>query len=445
MVVEAARQGSVREVLVIASALSIQDVRERPKEAPERAAELHRRFDVEGSDLLSIVALWDYLRDRQRPLSGNQFRRMCRDEYLNYLRVREWRDLYSQLRQVAGQLGIRPGVDEAHPDHVHRAVLAGLAVAPRHARRRESRVPRRPRLAVRDRARVGAHAPPAAMGDGGRTGGDQPAVGAPGGRRSTGVGRAARRAPRQARVRRAVVGRTASGRAVMSETVTLYGLPIVSNRTIGVDRVDPPLARAMFIRHALVAGDWQPSTSSSSTTSASVERVQLLEARVRRSDLFDDEMLFDFYDERLGDDVVSGRHFDRWWKEARPGAPDLLDLTAAQLANRRGIDLDDYPDTLAAGRRRVRLAYRYEPDTPLDGASLTVPLTALNQVTADGLDWGVPGYRDELAGMLVRSLPKDMRRHLIPMNETVAAAFAAAGGRQPSPGAAVRGRRWPRR
>ena len=108
MVIEAERLGCVREVLVIASALSIQDVRERPKEAPERAAELHRRFDVEGSDLLSIVALWDYLRERQRELSGNQFRRMCRDEHLHYLRVREWRDLYSQLRQVAGQLQIRP-------------------------------------------------------------------------------------------------------------------------------------------------------------------------------------------------------------------------------------------------------------------------------------------------------------------------------------------------
>ena len=126
MVIEADRLGCVREVLVIASALSIQDVRERPKEAPEKAAELHRRFDVEGSDLLSTVALWDYLRDRQRELSGNQFRRMCRDEHLHYLRVREWRDLYSQLRQVAGQLKIRPTVDAAHPDHVHQAVLAGL-------------------------------------------------------------------------------------------------------------------------------------------------------------------------------------------------------------------------------------------------------------------------------------------------------------------------------
>jgi ATP-dependent helicase HrpA len=128
MVLEADQLGCVREVLVIASALSIQDPRERPQEKREQANEFHNRFKVEGSDLLSIVALWDYVRTQQRELSGNQFRRMCRKEYLNYLRVREWMDLFSQLRRIAGQLKIRPtgGVTASHPDHVHQAVLAGL-------------------------------------------------------------------------------------------------------------------------------------------------------------------------------------------------------------------------------------------------------------------------------------------------------------------------------
>jgi ATP-dependent helicase HrpA len=141
-------------------------------------------------------------------------------------------------------------------------------------------------------------------------------------------------------------------------------------------------------------------------------------------------MLFDFYDERLGDEVVSGRHFDRWWKQAKTQDPELLTLTAGQLANRRGIDLDDYPDCWRQGGVEYELAYRYAPDTPLDGASLTVPLTALNQVVSSGLDLGVPGYRRELAGLLVRSLPKDVRRDLIPMNETVEAAFARLPRRQ---------------
>ena len=422
MVVEAARQGCVREVLVIASALSIQDVRERPKEAPERAAELHRRFDVEGSDLLSIVALWDYLRDRQRALSGNQFRRLCREEHLNYLRVREWRDLYSQLREVAGQLGIRAGVDEAHPDHVHRAVLAGLLshLGMRDGESREFRGARDSRFVIAPGSVLTRRPPRWVMAA------ELVETNQLWARRLAAV------QPEWAeRLAPDLVKRSygepwwdaRAGRAVVSETVTLYGLPIVSNRTIGVDRVDAALARAMFIRHALVAGDWTAEHAFLVDNERFRRRVQLLEARVRRSDLFDDEMLFDFYDERLGDAVVSGRHFERWWKQAKADDPDLLTLTAAQLANRRGIELDDYPDRWRQGGAEYELVYRYEPDTPLDGASLTVPLTALNQVEPAGLDWGVAGYRRELAGMLVRSLPKDVRRHLIPMNETVEGAF----------------------
>jgi ATP-dependent helicase HrpA len=424
MVIEAARLGCVREVLVIASALSIQDVRERPKDKPERAIELHRRFDVDGSDLLTIVALWDYLRDRQRELSGNQFRRMCRDEYLNYLRVREWRDLYSQLRQVAGELGIRPGVDEAHPDHVHRAVLAGLLshLGVRDGDGREFRGARDARFVIAPGSVLTRRPPRWVMAAelvetnqlwARRVAGVQPEwaeqLAAHLVKRSYGDARWDAR----------------SGRAVTSEAVTLYGLPIVGNRTVGVDRVDPALAREMFIRHALVAGDWSTRHEFALANERFVERVRLLEARVRRSDLLDDEALFEFYDERIGDDVVSARHFDRWWRDVRSESPELLTLTASVLTNRRGIDLADFPDTWTDGGREFALVYRYAPDTALDGASLTVPLTALNQVTGDGLDWGIRGYRHELVTMLVRSLPKDIRRHLIPMTDTVAAAVAA--------------------
>ena len=431
MVIEAERQGCVREVLVIAAALSIQDVRERPKEAPEQAAELHRRFDVEGSDLLTIVALWDYLRERQRELSGNQFRRMCRDEHLHYLRVREWRDLYSQLRQVAGQLQIRPTIDEAHPDRVHRAVLAGLLshLGVRDGEGREFRGARDGRFMI---------APGSVL---------------------------TRRPPRwvmaaelvetnQLWARRVVdiqpewaeplashlVKRSYSepwwdagaGRAVIAETVTLYGLPIVSGRTIGLDRIDARLAREMFIRNALVFGDWDTRHEFVDRNDRFLERVALLEARVRRVDLLDDEALLEFYEERIGRDVTSGRHFDRWWRDVRAEQPDLLDLTPAVLSNRRGIDLADYPETWrphgwAPGDPEYRLTYRFEPGTALDGAALTVPLTALNQLDDTGFDWLIPGYRAELVSLLVRSLPKDIRRNLIPMNETAGAATERLG------------------
>jgi ATP-dependent helicase HrpA len=426
MVIEADRLGCVREVLVIASALSIQDVRERPKDAPERANELHGRFRVEGSDLLSIVALWDYLRERQRELSGNQFRRMCHDELLHYLRVREWRDLYSQLRQVAGQLGIRPSVDAAHPDHVHRAVLAGLLshLGVRDGDSREFRGARDARFVIAPGSVLTRRPPRWVMAAelvetsrlyARRVAAIQPEWAEP---------------LAEHLVKRSYSDpwwEARSGRAVVAETVTLYGLPIVSGRTIGLDRVDARLAREMFVRHALVAGDWETRHAFVERNERFRERVRLLEARVRRIDLLDDESLFEFFDERVDRDVTSGRHFDRWWRDASRETPELLDLTPAVLSGRRGIDLADYPDAWDQGDVSYRLTYRFEPDTPLDGATVNVPLTALNQIDDEGFDWLVPGYRRELVGLLLRSLPKEIRRHLIPMAETAEAAYARLG------------------
>lgn len=431
MVIEADRQGCVREVLVIASALSIQDVRERPKEAPEKAAELHRRFDVEGSDLLSTVALWDYLRDRQRELSGNQFRRLCRDEYLHYLRVREWRDLYSQLRQVAGQLQIRPGIEAGHPDHVHKAVLAGLLshMGVRDGDGREFRGARDARFMIARGSVLNRRPPRWVMAA------ELVETNQLWARRVVGIQPEWAEPLAQHLVKRSYSEPwwdARAGRAVIAETVTLFGLPIVTSRTIGLDRIDARLARQMFIRHALLFGDWQARHAFIAANDQFLERVRLLEARVRRVDLLDDEVVFDFYDERVGADVTSARHFDRWWRDARQGQPDLLELTPAVLSNRRGIDLADYPDTWRPdgwqpGRPEYRITYRYEPDTALDGAALTVPLTALNQLDDTGFDWLIPGYRAELVALLVRSLPKDIRRNLIPMNETAAAAAQRLG------------------
>ncbi|MEO6654082.1 MAG: ATP-dependent RNA helicase HrpA [Ilumatobacteraceae bacterium] len=426
MVIEAEREHCVRDVLVIAAALSIQDVRERPKDAPERAAELHRRFDVEGSDLLSIVKLWDYLRDQQRALSGNRFRRMCRDEHLNYLRVREWRDLFSQLRQVAGQMKIRPGLDDSHPDRVHRAVLSGLLsqIGMRDPQTREFRGARDARFAIARGSVLNKQASKWVMAaelvETNRLWARRVATIQPEWAESLAE-----------HLTKHSFGEpwwdAKTGRALVAETVTLYGLPIVDGRTIGVGRVDPGLAREMFIRHALVAGDWDTRHEFVEANHRFVERVQLLEARVRRIDLLDDEGVYAFYDERVGDDVTSGRDFDRWWKSARRDDPARLDLDPTVLSNRRGIRLDDYPDTWTTNGVECRLSYRFEPGTPLDGATVNVPLTALNQVDDAGFDWLVPGYRSELSGLLLRSLPKDIRRHLIPMNETSAAVIDRLG------------------
>ncbi|MFZ9041797.1 MAG: ATP-dependent RNA helicase HrpA [Ilumatobacteraceae bacterium] len=428
MVIEADRLGCVREVLVIAAALSIQDVRERPRDSPGRADEFHARFRVDGSDLLSIVALWDHLRAQQRELSGNRFRRMCHDEYLHYLRVREWSDLYSQLRQVAGQIGIRSTVDVAHPDHVHRAVLAGLLshVGVRDGEGRDYRGARDARFVIAPGS-VLTRRPPRWVMAAELVETDQ------------------LRARRVASIRPEWIEPLAphlvkrsygdawwdarSARAVTRERVTLFGLPIVDDRTVGLDRADPSLARQMFIRHALVEGDWNTRHGFVERNRRFVERVRLLEARVRRGDLLDDGALEAFYDARVDASVTSGRHFDRWWKDVARTTPELLDLSPSVLADRSGIDLAEYPDTWAAtdGASGYRLVYRYEPGTALDGVAVEVPLTSLNQFDGTGLDWSIPGRRHELVGELVRTLPKDLRRSLIPMSDTVDAVHAELG------------------
>ncbi len=446
MVLESERLGCVREILVIAAALSIQDPRERPADEREQADAMHRRFDVEGSDLLSIVALWDHLREQQRQLSGNQFRRLCRSEYLNYLRVREWRDLFSQLRQVAGELGVRPGTATSHPDHVHQAVLSGLLshLGVKDRESRDYRGARGSTFAIASGSVLSRGAarrkPPAwvmaaELVETNRLWARRVAAVQPEWAERLGAHlvRQSYSEPRwDAR----------SGRAVATETVTLYGLPIVTGRTVGYDRVDQAAARDLFVRNALIEGEWDgarrgyPFLEHNRQFAADVAA---LEDRLRRRHLFDEHALHEFYDRHLPDHITSTRHFERWWKDAR--RPGLLELTVGDLVTVNGerIDLDDYPDTWTAttegGRTlEVPLTYRYTPGEPLDGVTARIPLAAVNQVPTDGFDWLIAGYRNELVEALVRTLPKSIRRSLIPAAETVA---KAAGLIDPAQGPLV--------
>ena len=217
------------------------------------------------------------------------------------------------------------------------------------------------------------------------------------------------------------------GRAIATETVTLYGLPIVTGRTVGYDRVDKALARELFIRHALVLGEWDSRHRFVERNREFVAEVGALEARVRRSHLLDDDAVHDFYDRRLPADVVSSRHFDRWWRDASTAAPELLELTVDDLRDADGARSASptIPTPGAAGSSTCPLSYRFAPGEPLDGVTLRVPLTALNQLDDASLDWQIPGYRGELVHALVRTLPKDIRRALIPLTETAHAAAAA--------------------
>ena len=444
MVLEAERHGCVREVLVIAAALSIQDPRERPAEHRQHADELHRRFAVDGSDFLAFVRLWDHLRERQHELSSNQFRKLCRAEYLNYLRVREWQDLYSQLRQVAGQLGIRHGSEAGHPDRVHQALLSGLlsqigmrdttadARAARGASLADARAARRDAREYR-----GAHGAKFAI---------------------AGQSSAAKALPRWVMAAELVetnrlwartvapiqpewaerlggdlVKRTYDdprwderrGAAVVTERATLFGLPVVSGRAIGLDRLDPQLARELFVRHALVQHEWTSTHAFVAANRAFVEQMRDLGERVRRVDLVDDEVVFMFFDQRIPSTVASTRAFDRWWKDARRTEPELLTLTVERLSALRGetervLDPHDFPGTWRQDDLTLDVTYRFDPGAVDDGVVVHVPLHVLNRVRNDGFDWQVPGMRDELVGALVRALPKAYRKELHPLAEMIA-------------------------
>jgi ATP-dependent helicase HrpA len=435
MVLEAARHGCVREVTIIAAALSIQDPRERPTEHRAAADEAHARFDVSGSDLLSLVRLWDYLRERQHALSGSQFRRLCRTEYLNYLRVREWQDLFSQLRQVAGQLGVRQqpghdGVAAGHPDRVHQAVLSGLLShlgfrdgATRESSGREYRGAHGSKFMIGQGSVVGKVLPrwvvAAELVETNRLWGRMVAAVQPEWAESLG-GHLAKYSYGEP------YWDSRRGAAVCIERVSLYGLPIVSGRTIGYDRVDKVEARELFIRCALTEGDWNTHHEFWAHNQRFLADLKGWSDRVRRVDLIDEEAAFRFYERRVDSQVVSTRHFDRWWKHERVQQPDLLTMRLEHFVDSPVSD-EDFPTVWQHAALNLSITYRFDPGTPLDGATVHVPIAALNQIAPDHFDWGVPGFRAELIGAMLKSLPKEHRREMVPMTDVIDKVVASIG------------------
>ncbi|KUN34854.1 ATP-dependent RNA helicase HrpA [Streptomyces longwoodensis] len=419
MVLEADRNGCAREVMVIAAALSIQDPRERPADKQAQADQQHARFKDETSDFLAYLNLWRYVREQQRERGSSSFRRMCKQEYLNFLRIREWQDIYSQLRTVAKQMGIHLNDQDAEPDRVHVSLLAGLLshigmkdvkdgnkneyLGARNAKfaifpgstlfRKQPRFVMSAELVETSRlwARVNARIEPDWV---------EPLA-------------------------EHLLKRTYSEphwekdqAAVMAyEKVTLYGVPIVAQRKVNYGRIDPEVSRELFIRNALVEGDWRTHHKFFADNRRLLSEVEELEHRARRRDIVvDDETLFDFYDQRVPDHVVSGAHFDSWWKRKRQEQPDFLDFEREMLIREsaEAVTKADYPDTWRQGALTFRVTYQFEPGADADGVTVHVPLQVLNQVTDEGFDWQIPGLREEVVTELIRSLPKPVRRHYVP-------------------------------
>jgi ATP-dependent RNA helicase HrpA len=444
MLVEADRTGCLRDVLVITAAMSVQDPRERPTEARQAADAKHARFageftagevtlDAAGSDFLAFLNLWRYLTERRAELSGNRYRKLLREEFLHYLRIREWQDLHHQLRAAARSAGMAVPDDapDTDPDRVHVAVLSGLLS----------------QIGMREEETGKGSAKPGRPERRGAT----EYLGARGAKFMIFPGSPlARKAPRWVMAAELVetsrlfartvarinpdwieplaghlVKRSYSephwsrkrAGAVATERVTLHGVPIVAARPVDLGRLDPELARELFIRHALVEGDWDTRHRFFQANRALLEDAEELEHRARRRDLVvDEEALVAFYEQRVPASVVSGRHFDSWWKKTSRREPDLLDFTADMLvtAQAGAVDRGAYPDAVEAGGLTLPLSYAFEPGQQRDGVTVDVPLAALHQVDPTPFTWQVPGLREELVTALIRTLPKTLRRLFAP-------------------------------
>ena len=434
MVVAAGQHGCLDDVLVIVAALSIQDPRERPTDAQaaaQEAAAHHARFADKTSDFISFLNMWRYLDSQQQALSSTQFRKLCKVEYLHYLRVREWQDLHGQLRRIARGLklagasaGVAASADMQGGQEVHVSLLAGLLshIGLFDAETRDYLGARGARFAVFPGSALFRKPPRWVMA-------------AELVETSRLWGRIAARIEPQwvEPLAGHLVKRSYSephwehhrGAVVAHEKVTLYGIPIVTARKVDYARIDPELSRELFIRHALVAGDWETRHAFFHANRTLLDDVEELEQRARRRDIaVDDETLFDFDDRRIPAEVVSARHFDSWWRKARKTQPDLLDFDPAILIAGAGVSERDYPGSWPFGSLPLELSYRFEPGADADGVTVHVPLQLLNQIDPTSFSWQVPGLRQELVIALLRSLPKALRRQLVPLPDQARALLA---------------------
>ncbi|MDD7582323.1 ATP-dependent RNA helicase HrpA [Corynebacterium sp. 32222D000AT] len=420
MLVEAHKLGCLHDVIIIVAAMTIQDVRERPLEKQAQADQAHARFKDKTSDFLSQLKLWDYIKDSRDEKSGNAFRKQMKAEFLHYMRIREWFDLVRQLREVAKQLKWTAQESGKRADAaIHQALLSGLLsnIGARDGNSKEFHGARNTRFMVFPGSALAKKPPEFVM--------------------AAELVETSRLWARDvAQIDPAWVERLASGllkhsysdpvwsskraTAMVKQKSTLYGVPVVHDRSVPYHRVDQAAARDLFIRHALIGGEWNTHHSFFHDNVAKLDKAAEYEDKARRRGLVaDEDALFAFYDERLPANITSGKYFDSWWKKERHAHPALLDFDPEALVN----DADnrvteaDFPDTWRAGSVELDLSYHFSPGDPLDGVTIQVPVPMLAGLDTTGFDWLVPGLRLELVTELIRSLPKALRRTVVPAPE----------------------------
>ena len=456
MIIEGGRRNCAKEMMVLAAALTIQDPRERPADVRAEADAMHARFVDDTSDFSSFLLLWDYINEQQAALSSSQLRKMCHREYINYLRIREWQDLFAQLREMGRTANIHAsgGRDinaSAHEIDIHKSLLSGLLshVGVKEEREKDSK---------------------------GRTRGPREYLGARGTKFAIFPGSGLfKKSPDWvlsaelvetsrlwARTNASIdpqwieeIGKhlisvqysephwsLSSGAAVAYAKGTLFGLTIYADRPVQYARVDAAAAREIFIQSALVEGQWHTQHKFYLRNQRALAEVEELEARLRRRDLrVDDSVLFAFYDARIPAHVTDVRAFDKWWKQARLEDDNFLDFNPEKLINEEAADYDDsqfprqWVQRTDSGELTLDLRYEYAPTAGVggartdaakrDGVAVQVPILFLNQLSPEPFRWQIPGLRHELVTALIKSLPKAIRRNFVPAPDVARAACAA--------------------
>jgi ATP-dependent helicase HrpA len=433
MILEGDRENCLSELLIIAAALSVQDPRDRPVEMQQMADEAHKQFVDPSSDFLGYLNIWDFFREKAKHLSNSQLRKQIRQQFLSYLRMREWIEVHHQLHTVVTEMGLKPNLNPAGPDRVHRGLLTGLLSnvgnktdTNDYAGLRGAKFNLFPGSVLFQQKPKWVMA--AELVETNRLYARTVAKVMP-----EWIERAAAH----------MIKKTYSdphwsserGDVIASERVSLKGLILVPHRTVCYGPIDPRTAREVFIHYALVEGDFRSSAVFFKKNQALLNHVRTLEAKLRRADLqAEPQKRFAFYHARIPQEIYNTVLFDRWRKQAEKDNPNVLLMSLTDVAKPEAATLPaaDFPDEIAIGNLKISLSYLHDTGSPQDGITANIPLALLNQVPPGPFDWLVPGWLNEKVVEMVRTLPKAIRTKLVPAPESSAKAIAALTDRSQS-------------
>lgn len=425
MLIQADAEGSLHELLIIASALSVQDPRTRPMDMQQQADEKHRLYSDSTSDFLSWLKLWNWFHEQARHLSRSKLRKLCHERYLSYIRLREWHDLHGQLLAIIREMGIKPNSTAATPDKIHRALLAGLVshIGLYDNEKRNYLGARGLRFAIFPGSSLFKKPPKWVVC------GELVETTRLYGRTAAAIDPAwlEHLAPH-------LLNRSFSEphwsrkRAQVSafEKINLYGLPLIAKRQVHYGPIDPTVSREIFIRHALVQFEYHTHGKFFSHNRRLISELEKLEAKSRRRDLLAEEQVaYECYNAVIPKTVFSGKLFEQWRKQAEQKMPRILYLSKKELLHkdRSIIDIHAFPDYFRDGKLRLKYQYHFDPTHKADGITLVVPLPVLGQLDANRFEWLVPGMLMEKLVLLIKSLPKSIRRNYVPAPQFAQAAM----------------------